>query len=96
MEVCPSGSIEQDSIAGAVTINANRCVGCKMCILACPFGLIYFNAQKKVSQKCDLCQGEPNCVKFCISGALQFVKSEEIYQSNREAFTTKLKLMLKK
>lgn len=94
MEVCPSGAITKDSVSGAVTIDGSRCVGCKMCILACPFGLIYFNEEEQISQKCDLCQGEPNCVKFCISGALQFVESEEAYQSKREQFVTKLKSML--
>ena len=96
MEVCPSGAIEKDDLTGAITIDPNRCVGCKMCILACPFGHIYFNAREQVSQKCDLCSGEPNCVKFCISGALQFVETEEAYQSNREQFITKLKTMLEK
>jgi hypothetical protein len=33
-----------------------------------------------------MCQGEPNCVKFCISGALQYTTSERAYQNNREIF----------
>ena len=40
--------------------------------------------------KCDLCGGDPNCVTFCISGALDFVEEEEAYAYRREAFDAKI------
>jgi Fe-S-cluster-containing dehydrogenase component len=94
MEVCPSGAIIRDGETGAVVIVSARCVGCKMCMLACPFGQIYFNTREKVSSKCDLCDGDPNCVKHCISGALQFEREEEAFQYKRELFDARLKLLL--
>lgn len=94
MEVCPSGAIIRDGETGAVVIVSVRCVGCKMCMLACPFGQIYFNSREKVSSKCDLCDGDPNCVKHCISGALQFEREEEAFQYKRELFDARLKLLL--
>ena len=86
LEVCPAAAIYRNEVTGAVEINGDRCVGCKMCSLACPFGNIHFDYKRLISRKCDLCQGEPNCVKFCISGALQYITGEISYQNNRELF----------
>jgi carbon-monoxide dehydrogenase iron sulfur subunit len=86
LEVCPAAAIHRDQTTGAVEIDSERCVGCKMCSLSCPFGNIYFDYNHQISRKCDLCQGEPNCVKFCISGALQYKTDEITYQNNHEIF----------
>jgi carbon-monoxide dehydrogenase iron sulfur subunit len=86
LEVCPAAAIHRDQTTGAVEIDSERCVGCKMCSLSCPFGNIYFDYKHQISRKCDLCQGEPNCVKFCISGALQYKTDEITYQNNHEIF----------
>lgn len=93
-EVCPAGAISRNSLTGAVEIDEKRCAGCKMCMLACPFGNIHFDATAKVSKKCDLCQGEPNCVKFCIAGALQYVEEDEAYENKRTGFDARLKALL--
>ena len=90
MEVCPAGAIKRDSGTGAVIIDAKLCAGCKMCMLACPFGNIHFDSKAKVSLKCDLCGGEPNCVKFCISGALQYLDEEESYCDKRISYDSSL------
>lgn len=94
MEICPAGAIFRNPETGGVEIDAKRCAGCKMCMLACPFGQIHFDGKALVSKKCDLCQGEPNCVKFCISGALQFVEEEAAYGHKRLAFDGQLKALL--
>ncbi len=86
LEVCPAAAISRNEATGAVEINGKRCVGCKICSLSCPFGNIYFDHDNQISHKCDLCQGEPNCVKFCISGALQYTTGELSYQNNSEIF----------
>ncbi len=86
MEVCPASAITRNAQSGAVEIDQDRCVGCKMCILYCPFGNIHFDDENQVSRKCDLCHGEPQCVAHCISGALNYVSAEDSRQSNREAF----------
>ena len=43
-----------------------------MCTLACPFGNIAFSTEDRVVVKCDFCNGEPECVAFCPTGALEF------------------------
>ena len=62
----------------AVVLDAAKCTGCKLCIFACPFGVISFNPTSKVAAKCDLClkrleEGkEPACVSTCPTRALHY------------------------
>lgn len=86
LEICPAAAISKNSGTGAIEIDSNRCAGCKMCILACPFGNIHFDKINMISHKCNLCQGEPNCVSFCISGALQYTSDQKACLNNREIF----------
>ena len=91
LEVCPAGAIARDAGTGAVAIDESRCAGCKMCLLACPLGNIHFDADAGVSRKCDLCGGDPACVRFCTSGALRFVEAEDAAVARREALDASLK-----
>ena len=72
-EVCPTGAISASEANGAyvVLVDREKCVGCKMCTLACPFGAITYQSEGYV-QKCDLCEGNPECVTFCVPEALEF------------------------
>lgn len=72
-EVCPTGAISHKQVNGAyvVTVDRDTCVGCKMCTMACPFGAIKAGTEG-VAEKCDLCGGNPECVLFCVPGALEF------------------------
>ena len=65
MEACTIGAIEIDKKSGISKINASKCVGCMKCIEACPFGAMFFDSQKNIAIKCDLCDGDPECVKYC-------------------------------
>lgn len=83
MAICPADAIRKNQETGAVTIDQSKCAGCKMCMMACPFGNIHFDGEQLVSKKCNLCEGDPNCVKHCISGALQFEEAEDVFDSKR-------------
>ena len=75
IEACITGAMGRDSNTGAVLCDENRCVGCWMCIMVCPFGVINRNTEgKKAASKCDLCYGEeePVCVKNCPNEALVY------------------------
>lgn len=95
LSVCPAGAIFRDPKTNAVVIEQSRCAGCKMCMLACPYGNIHFDHEKLVSRKCNLCGGNPKCVKHCIAGALNFEESEEAFKFRRVETDNKLKAIIK-
>ena len=70
MEACPVEAITLDRATGAKIVLKDVCVGCKVCTIACPFGTINYNSITKKVDKCDLCGGEPECVKACPTPAL--------------------------
>jgi carbon-monoxide dehydrogenase iron sulfur subunit len=72
ISACMTGAMHRDPESGAVLCDEEKCVGCWMCIMVCPFGVISRGREKKVISKCDLCLGEeePACVKNCPNEAL--------------------------
>lgn len=68
-KVCPEGAIKQKGNSVFV-IDDNKCIKCKMCMIACPFGNIKYDDFSSSMVKCDECGGDPECVKICPSGAL--------------------------
>lgn len=79
LEVCPRGAISQTE-TGVKFVDEKLCIGCRMCEMACPVGAISVNQEKGVSFKCDLCKDydEPNCVKYCYTGAIRYMPEEKI------------------
>ena len=85
-EVCPTRAISRNQETGAVVINPDLCIGCKMCMIVCPFGAISIDLESKTMIKCDLCDGDPECVKHCVYGALSFTRpGEAAYAKRRQA-----------
>lgn len=88
--ICPTGAIYRQSPNGPVLVDAKRCIGCRMCIQACPFGVITMNAAGKGVLKCDLCverleQGqEPACIVSCPTRALVFGDEETASRTKRQ------------
>ena len=72
--VCPThATYTTDS--GVVLVDEERCIGCKYCMMACPYGVRSWNAAEKCAEKCTLCghltsqDKLPACVKSCAAGA---------------------------
>lgn len=80
MHICPAGAIRKDPETGIVSIDDERCVRCLLCTLACPYCGVFYSAKEKKVIKCDLCDGDPECVKVCKPGALQYLRHAEIYK----------------
>lgn len=76
-EACPTAACHRAQETHTVVIDRDVCMGCKTCIVACPFGAPSFDAVDGVSIKCDLCGGDPRCVRACGPGALEFVFADE-------------------
>nr|WP_319515820.1 4Fe-4S dicluster domain-containing protein [uncultured Cohaesibacter sp.] len=65
-KVCPTGALRQAEGQGSVSINEQSCIGCKLCSMVCPFGVISVVARpdqqanatsnNAIATKCDLCE----------------------------------------
>jgi Fe-S-cluster-containing dehydrogenase component len=87
VEVCPTGAMARVN-EDVVAIASMKCIGCRLCNIACPFGAVWFDQLDKVSRKCDLCQGliaqgrEPACVTACTpQHALRFGEFDELIRA---------------
>jgi len=84
VQVCPTTALYVDEDKGFVLVERDRCIGCRLCVFACPFGIISFGESweygvgKNVQLKCDQCVDRqrrglgPACVEACKTGALQY------------------------
>ncbi|MCQ9208754.1 MAG: 4Fe-4S binding protein, partial [Omnitrophica bacterium] len=85
IKACMSGALSKDQNSGATLHDKDKCVGCWMCVMSCPFGAIVRDIEHHVSVKCDLCPDREDyaCVASCPSGAL--------FTGTKEEFEKKLK-----
>jgi carbon-monoxide dehydrogenase iron sulfur subunit len=87
--VCPTGAIHRDEKSGTVQVDEDLCIGCKLCILMCPLGVLRIGERKRATIKCDQCLArqkegeEPACVTACPTGALQVVEHDEVMKDER-------------
>lgn len=72
MQACPVNAIDIDDQSGAKVVLDEACVGCKLCVIACPFGTMLFDKAIDRAIKCDLCAGDPACVHACPTDAIRF------------------------
>ncbi len=84
-EVCPVRAIAREESTGAMLVDQARCLGCKMCVLACPFGGMVWDGELGQPAKCDLCGGEPECAHMCPTGAIQYVSEGREAAGRRRA-----------
>lgn len=91
VSVCPTAAMHRDEINSPVLIDKDRCIGCRDCLLVCPFGAIDLARDGRAVVKCDLCiertkTGEnPACVQSCPTGALQFCELTKSLIERRRA-----------
>jgi DMSO reductase iron-sulfur subunit len=80
MHSCPALAYSRDDSTGAVLIDPDRCIGCKYCAWACPYGAPRFEAERGVMGKCTFCSHrlveglKPACATLCPTGALDFAE----------------------
>ncbi len=77
-QVCPVQATVRREEDGVVVMYYGKCIGCGMCISACPYDARFFNPIRHTADKCDFCATridsglQPACVEACISRALVF------------------------
>ncbi len=72
MKACPVGAITMNEATGAWEVSKERCIRCRACVLACPFGNMLVQEFDDTVVKCDLCGGQPVCAQYCPSKALRY------------------------
>jgi len=88
---CLVGALQKTEF-GAVVYDDNKCIGCRYCMMACPFGIPTFEWDKRLPwiRKCTFCSDrqsaglEPACVTACPTGALKFGERDELIAEARE------------
>ncbi|MBN3038188.1 MAG: 4Fe-4S dicluster domain-containing protein [Candidatus Omnitrophica bacterium] len=90
VKACMSGALSKDPATGATLHDNDKCVGCWMCVMVCPFGAIVQDVENHIAVKCDLCPDREDfaCVAACPTGAL--------FVGTKEEFEKKLKEKAKK
>lgn len=71
VEACPTEALQKNETTGYVTLNQEECTQCGACIEACPYAAIRLTSDNEII-KCDLCGGDPECVKVCETHAIRF------------------------
>ncbi len=72
------GALSKDPESGVVRHDKQKCIGCKSCIAACPFGGMSFNVDSRQIFKCEHCDGQPQCVRFCVDKAITYVDAATV------------------
>lgn len=89
VEVCPTEALVRTP-EGPVLLRKEACIGCKGCILACPYGAITLSTAEKVVSKCDFCierTGKgllPACVEACPTKALKYGRVDDVLREVHE------------
>lgn len=78
MNVCPMKAISRNNETEVVSVDYDVCIGCRSCTLVCPFGAMNYNPIDKKVFKCDVCDGDPQCVRFCDMKAVDYVEPDDI------------------
>ena len=93
--VCPKNALTRDDKNDRVLHDDDLCIGCKMCVMACPFGAMGVDTKDKRIYKCEHCGGDPTCVKFCEAGALRFVDTDIANLAKKRAHAARFSLLMR-
>lgn len=73
---CPTQALFIDDVTGAVLSRPGVCDGCAACVEACPFEMVALHRETRLALICDLCRGDPSCVKRCATKAISYGDGE--------------------
>ena len=86
VSACPVSAMTKDPVSGVVGYNADKCIGCRYCVAACPFGIPKYQYDSPTGRigKCELCRHRYKdghysaCAEVCPTGATLYGKTSDL------------------
>jgi anaerobic carbon-monoxide dehydrogenase iron sulfur subunit len=86
IDTCPEKAYFKED--GIIKKDNDKCIGCKTCSMKCPNYAI--NIFDRETIKCDLCSGDPVCVKYCSTGAIKYEGENDFLMASRRKILKRL------
>ncbi len=93
--VCPVSAINKNEYTEMVEIDNGLCIKCKECIMICPFKGVYWDSIDDKIIKCDLCGGDPKCVPYCETKALECLEKDSAAIQAKKVALQEIEKLLK-
>ncbi|OHC65470.1 MAG: hydrogenase 2 protein HybA [Rhodocyclales bacterium GWA2_65_20] len=86
VSACPVSAMTKDPVTGVVGYNPDKCIGCRYCVAACPFGIPKYQYDSPTGRigKCELCRHRTKdghysaCAEVCPTGATLYGKTSDL------------------
>jgi Fe-S-cluster-containing dehydrogenase component len=97
VSACPVTAMTKDPVTGIVSYDAERCIGCRYCVAACPFGIPKYQFDSPTGKigKCELCHHRYKdghysaCAEVCPTGATLFGKTSDLLKEAKRRLALK-------
>jgi Fe-S-cluster-containing dehydrogenase component len=97
VSACPVSAMTKDPVSGVVGYDADRCIGCRYCVAACPFGIPKYQYDSPTGKigKCELCRHRTKdghysaCAEVCPTGATLYGKTSDLLAESRRRLALK-------
>ncbi len=88
VKACITGALWREEETGLIKHTPEKCVGCWMCVMACPFGAIVQDRQEQIILKCDRCPDReiPACVAACPTKAITLREVPSYAREKRQVY----------
>ena len=90
IKVCPLEVLTKDPSSEVIKLNQDDCIGCRLCSYICPIDGIWIDAETGTAIKCEQCDGDPVCVKFCPSKAIKYLDYDKAVDTLKRTKTKKI------
>ena len=95
VSACPVSAMIKDPVTGIVAYDADACVGCRYCVVACPFGIPKYQYDSPTGKigKCELCRHRMKdghyaaCAEVCPTGATLYGKTSDLLAEAKRRLT---------